>query len=128
MHFSVHTDGNNQLTGTADATYTEHYEFGSEGCKRAWTAGPLEWTSVLSGEYQQPAPGTVTLDLRADPSEGPSFSEDDLCTGSTPLTPSWPAVYGEVKNGIYDYRVEYPMTGGLTGHDILTVHINSVGG
>jgi hypothetical protein len=49
VQFTLKSAPGNLLTGSAQASYTESYQFAGPGCKTSYNAGPLTWSSALEG-------------------------------------------------------------------------------
>jgi hypothetical protein len=127
VHFSVQPDGAGGLTGTAKASYTEHYTLASDSCAADWTEGPLEWMTALSGTIKTGAGGAVVLQFTPATKQGPSFTRNTTCSPGTAKTPTWPGGGGTPINGVYDKVTDFPMTANLKGHQTISVHIRRVG-
>jgi hypothetical protein len=121
--FTAKSGDGNTMTGEAQVTFTESYEFGGQSCKISWSTGDVTWSPKLSGTFQKNADGSITVSLLADPQTGPSFSEDHLCLGKIPENAAFPGAFGTLVNGLFDSRQDIPMTGGLTGTSYYTWHM-----
>jgi hypothetical protein len=124
--FTAKAGSDTTMTGQAQLTFTEYYEFAGPGCKISWSTGSVVWSPQLSGSYQKNADGSIAISLLADPKTSPTYSEDYLCVGKAPATAPWPAIGATLVNGVMDSRQDFPMTGGATGTNYYTWHIELV--
>jgi len=118
--FTVTSQPDDTLKGTAEVTYTEAYEFryeepDFEPCILNWTTEPITWTTDLSGALKHNPDGSLTAVLLAHSKDGPSFIQDFNCEGERAKTPEFAYIAGLLVNGKYDNKFEYvlhPMVSG----------------
>jgi hypothetical protein len=124
VQFTLKSAPGNLLTGSAQASYTESYQFAGAGCKTSYNAGPLTWSSALEGTYEKLADGSVKVGFLAKPAMGPAYSADKICLGSLPLIPDWPGGGGTLVNGSSNTRQDVKLLDpGTSGVDYWTEHM-----
>jgi len=122
----IASHADNAMSGPAQVTYVESYELGGETCKISWTTDNIVRSPDLSGTIQKNQDGSLTIGLLAYPKEGLSFSEDYLCLGEIPTTPTFPGTGEVLVNGKYDQRHDFTVGPDITGTTYETVHMEIV--
>jgi hypothetical protein len=126
--FSAKAGTGSTVAGQAQLTFSETYEFAGPGCKISWSTGDVVWSPQLNGTYQKNVDGTIAISMLADPKMSPTYAEDYVCLGKTPAAAPWAGLGGTLVNGVFDARQDFPMTGGATGTNYLTWHMELVPG